>query len=72
MTSWKIIKSPQDHPKPFEVVLISDDKTVGFGYRLVRPEHPKGFRQDGWVVLWPPEYEERIPRILKWTELPTP
>lgn len=69
---WNQINSPGDYPPPFEVVLISDNIITGLGYRLRRPEHPKGFRQDGWVVLWPPEGEDRIPRILKWTDLPKP
>ena len=69
---WNPINSVHDYPEPFKVVLVSDDKTIGLGYRLTRPDHPRGFRQDGWVVLWPAEDEERIPRILKWQPLPPP
>lgn len=69
---WKDINCPQDWPQPLKVVLISDGNLTGFGYRLTRPEHPAGFRQDGWVVLYPPESDIRIPRILKWMKLPEP
>ncbi len=69
---WRLINSPEDLPKPFEVVLISDNKTVGMAFRNNRPDHPNGFRQDGWVFIWPPEDEERIPRVLKWMDLPNP
>lgn len=69
---WKPINSPQDYPKPFEVVLISDGILTGVGYRNNRPDHPKGFRQDGWVVMYPPESDIRMPRIIKYQKLPEP
>lgn len=69
---WKKINSPEDFPPAFEVVLISNDEMTGVGYRNRRTEYPKGFRQDGWVVLYPPESQARMPRILKWQKLPEP
>lgn len=69
---WVTINSPLDYPQAFEPVLISNGILTGLGYRLIRPDHPYGFRQDGWVVLYPPECDIRIPRILKWMKLPEP
>lgn len=68
--NWTVINSPTDLPDDYKPVLVSSGTSVGFGYYRLKESYPQGFRQDGWVILWPCTEVEF--KVIKYAQLPPP
>lgn len=69
--AWKNILTPADYPLELKAVLVSDGSTTGVGYFRPRESYVNGYRQDGWVLVWPCDPNQTFV-VKKWDELPVP